>query len=705
MAGGIPPPPPGIPLGQPPPMIMGPPLPGQYGMPQFPNQGPNQAKPGVPGAGGAAKPPPPGAPRLLDIATTKEVTEVYELHNLRKGKAAGSEKASWKTPQHSTVRAHADVVISKFKLYEKSQNWLNDYDNLRHDILRSMVDTVISERNFKEESKLHEWIIVAVKGTTGYMRASNPFGKPKLETKQVQLVLRRQLKPNQAAGKLGAPGAPGLAGAQQKGAPGQLPGGQHIGGQHPGPGQFNGPPPGYPPQHPQPLPPPMPPNPQMVHQALGLQAGPPRNNGNGMRGPPAGFAQNYNPRVAKYVEDLDSDHDDVATIEHLEYKRRGNKDSKPALRLSGALPPVSRRDRDHRDERRRDSERGHLRSSHRHSRYSKHHTHEGGYRSEDEVDLEYDRRSDLAFGSEASADASSLDSADDLRRRGGGRLRHTYAGDLQRSARESDLLPRRSSHRHRDGVGHLRSLRRARSAERMLEQRDAIADLTYGPIRRAEAAAATAANAAANAAAAAAAAGARPHYAPAPLRLEGPPLPAYYPDVDRRYVDDYPPVPAHPPTPPLGYRPRGLPPMAPLAPPAGDYYGAGPRRRSFYGEHDARYDRAYERAHHAAAAGGPLPPPPFAPGARAGGHYPPDRARRPSRGAAHAGYPPSEDPSDVSRSPSYDSRSDEGGAPALRDLERRTERLQSKIEGLRNDFEWDGGPAVRGVRYGRRRGE
>ena len=607
-------------------------------MAQFQNQGPNQAKPGFPGgpAGAAAKPaavPPPGAPRLIDSAATKDVTEVYEIHNLRKGKAAGSEKTSWKTPQHSTVRAHADVVISKFKLYEKSQNWLNDYENLRHDILRSLVDTIVSDRNFKEESKVHEWIVVAIKGTIGPMRASNPFGKPKLETKQVQVVLRRQPKPTQlAAAKPGAPGAPG---AQQKAGPGQQPGGQQVGGQHPG--QFGPPGQGYP----QPLPPPMPPNPQMVHQALGLQGGPPRNNGgNGMRGPPGGFAQNYNPRVAKYVDELDSDRDDNETIEHLEYKRRGNKDSRPALRLSGVLPPVSPRlrrsltaderrdrdrDRDLRDERRRDGERGHHRSSHRHSRYSKHHTHDGGYRSEEDVELDYDRRSDLAFGSEASADASSLDSAEDMRRRGGGRLRHTYAGDLHHSVRD-DLLPRRSSHRHRDGVGHLRSsLRRVRSAERMLE-RDAIADLTYRSRRAEEVAAAAAANAAnaaanANAAnAAAAAAGVRPHYAAVPLRLEGPPLPAYYPDPDRRYVDDYPPVGAHPPTPPLGYRPRGLPPLAPLAPPAGDYYGAVPRRRSLYAEQDARYDRAYERAH-AAAAG----PPPFAPESPG--------ARRPSRGA------------------------------------------------------------------------
>jgi hypothetical protein len=787
-----PPPPVGIPQSQPAPMIMGPPLPGQF-LPQFQHQGPNQAKPGFPpGAGGVpgaaakqAAAPPLGAPRLLEIATTKEVTEVYEIHNLRKGKAAGSEKASWKTPQHSTVRAHADDVISKFKLYEKAQNWLNDYENLRHDLLRTMVDTVIFERNRSEESKVHEWIVVAVKGTTGPMRTTNPFGKPRIETKQVQIVLRRQPKPNQIPAKVPGQGAPGQPGAaQQKGGPGQ----QLPPGQHPGQGQFNQPPQGYPPQHPQhpqhpqqPLPPPPLPNQQMVQQALGMPPPPPRGNngGNGMRnngGPPGGFAPNYNPRVAKYVEELDmpSDREDVETIEHLEYKRRGNKDSRPALRLSGALPPVSprlrrsltadeRRDRDLRDLRDRDDRRrddrdhGHHRSSHRHARYSKHHTHDGGYHSEEELDFDYDRRSDVR--SDVSADASSLDSLDDLRRRtGGGRLRHSHAGDLHRSGRDSvDLLSplRRSSHRHHrrhgSGGGHRSTLRRARSAERILEHRDTIADLTYqlNTARRGEASAAAAATAAANAAAAAAAAAAgssRPHqhsprpapvavaaeYYPPPRLIEAGPLPTYYADADRRF-DDYPPVAAHP---PLAYRgverPRGLPPLAPLAPPAGEYYPP-PRRRSIYGDGELRYDRTYDRAHAAAAAAGPPPrgaaAPPYAPESPVAGaayDYPLNRARHTSRAAAHAspssgpaapamsrrasahgGYAGSENLSDYSRSSSYDSRSDEGGArpPAgWDDLEQRTRRLRERIAETLDDAEWDGGPRLRGgVRYGRYR--
>jgi hypothetical protein len=82
-------------------------------------------------------------------------------------------------------------VISKFKLYEKSQNWLNDYGELRHDILRIMFDTAIYDRNRQEENKSFEWIIVAIKGTIGPVRGSNPFGKPRIETKQVQVVLRR----------------------------------------------------------------------------------------------------------------------------------------------------------------------------------------------------------------------------------------------------------------------------------------------------------------------------------------------------------------------------------------------------------------------------------------------------------------------------------------------------------------------------------
>jgi hypothetical protein len=799
--------------------MMGAPPPG-YGNPQL-LQAQNQAKPGGLASAAAPKPaavPPLGAPRQLEIATTKEVTEVYEIHNLRKGKAAGSDKASWKTPQQSNVRAHADVVIRKFKLNEKSQNWLNDYEELRHDILRTMVDTIIYERNRTEESKVHEWIIVALKGTTGPTRATNPFGKPRIETKQVQVVLRRQPKPNQpaiaakpaagaaAGAKLGGP----LAQAQQQ--PGQHPG-QHPQGGH-GPGHFAGPPPNFPP--PQPLPPPMHPNPQMVQQVLGMQGPGPRNNNNRNNGPPGGFAPNNYPRVAKYVEEVEpsSERDDVETIEHLEYKRRGNKDSKPAMRITGALPPMSprlrrsqtaderrddrrerdrddRRERDRdlrdrndrdrgdrdrdrndrdrgdrdrdrsdrdRDDRRRDGERSHLRSSHRHSRYSKQHTHDGGYHSEEEID--YD-----SFGSEASADASSVNSLDMRRRSGGGRLRHSHAGDLHRSARDSeDLLHRRSSHRRHRDSGHRSSLRRTRSAERMFESE---AILAYQlRTNRAEASAAAAATAAANAnananaavaAVAAAAAGSRPHqqpagyYAPAPRLLEGPTqLPAYYPDADRGYADDYPPVAAHPPTPPLlstrplayrtsSDRPRGFPPLAPLAP-TGDYY---PRRRNslYAGEGEVRYDRTYERAHAAVSSAGrpPLPypaqqqrpPPPTAPPhvpespSVAGYEYPLSRARHTaasSRGqslsaaAVAAGLglvaPPmsrrastaygSENLSDFSRSSSYDSRSEEGGAaPAWRDLERRTERLQGKIEEMRDDVEWDGGPSI-GARYRRR---
>ena len=156
--------------------------------------------------------------KLFDISTTKEETEVYEIHNLREG------RASWKTPQHSVVRVPADLVIGKFKLYEKSRNWLNDYENLRLDILRSMVDTVISERNFEEESMAHEWIIVAIRGTIGPMRATNPnLMKPKIETKQVQVVLRRQPKVNQPATKPAAQDAAGPAGAAQQKASAKVP--------------------------------------------------------------------------------------------------------------------------------------------------------------------------------------------------------------------------------------------------------------------------------------------------------------------------------------------------------------------------------------------------------------------------------------------------------------------------------------------------
>jgi hypothetical protein len=693
------------------------------------------------------------------------------------------------------MKAHADVVITNFKLNDKNQNWLHDYNNLRHDILRNIVDTTIYDRNRTEESKVHEWIVVAINGNVAPVRPVAAFGKLRYETKSVQVVLRRQQKPAVPGQKPG--GAQGMVGAQPpKGNMAPPHGGQLV-----GPGGF-GPPQGFPPPQQQqqqqpPPPPPMPLTAQAMQQAImGGGGGPgPRNNGMGggrnNNGPPGGFAPGFgNSRVAQYVDDLPSDRDELETIEHLEYKRRGGKDSKPAMRMTGALPPVSprlrrrntagaddrrddrrgdrdrdrddrRRDEDRDRERHRERERGaahHHRTS-RHARLSKHHTHEGGYRSDEELDYEYDRRSD-GYSETSSVSTSSLNTLEDLRRRIGGanRPRHSFAGDLHRTARDSHdiLAPPRRSRRHEGG--RRGSVRRVRSAERIVERererlmdREALAALNYhlsNSSRRAEASAA-AVLAAANTTAAAAAATAaatrqqqqrEPDYypAPAPRLIEAPPLTAYYADADRRF-DDYPPVGAHPPTPPplarpFAYRsasdrPRGGLPLAPLAPPTGgDYYSTQPRRRSFYGgELDPRggYDRGYDRAHAATSptAGppptlprAPLAPPPLeSPRAAAGGYrYPLNRAHHSSRqqeqaqaqahglGLASApsmsrrqsGYAPSEPVSDHSRS-SFDSRSDEGGTgKTWRELE----RLRGRIEDIRDEVEWS-----RGANYQRRR--
>jgi hypothetical protein len=119
--------------------------------------------------------------------------------------------------------------------------------------------------------------------------------------------------------------------------------GAHLGkGQQPSAtGQFNRPPQGSPLQHYPPLP--------MLNLHM-LQHDPrnpgnPRNPrgrenmGNGMRnkGPPAGFAPNFNPRVAQYVNDLSSDHDDLESAYHSDVELESTydrwSDSARTLRL------------------------------------------------------------------------------------------------------------------------------------------------------------------------------------------------------------------------------------------------------------------------------------------------------------------------------------------------------------------------------------